>query len=362
MKFLPKNTLAHYNAAPQVHQHNLSVLPTAVLAEATRKFRESCGSVSPSNEALTFYTLNHAASIVRKLFTANEPMPEWAEAIMKAYTDLVVTQGERMLHYILSISIREMRHLKSKTDAPLWKKLEAEHGVPVANFIKDVTHHNENGAVDAYMTAPPNASIEAYTRGMALAYYKGQWPSSYGGPAWGGIVDAVVSYLTGVTSMEMLVDTGYTLAHNTAPIFNKGMMYGSQDSHLLTILDVQRSGQMLDLMFASDALGVYKTPEAIAVATVIKTHCPMDANGKPTLKGYVDWKQVEALRPSKDKNSQPSKYAKVMAAQTQATAKAAHAKPAKPAVKKVNGKVVKVTGEWQVFPHQVVTVYERVGS
>ena len=54
--------------------------------------------------------------------------------------------------------------------------------------------------------------------------------------------------LTGTTSMEMLVDTGYTLAHNGGPIFNKGMMYTHYDSHFLTILDLQRAGQMLDLL------------------------------------------------------------------------------------------------------------------
>jgi len=193
-----------------------------------------------------------------------------------------------------------------------------------------------------------------------MAYYKGSWPSSYGGPAWGGITDALVSMITGETSMEMLVDTGYTLAHNTAPIFNKGLnMYGHQDAHLLTILDVQRSGQMLDLMFEDQTLGVKKTAAAIKAAELIKQHHP------EALKGYIDWKHVDALRPSKDKNSHPSKYAKQIAAQTAKTVVtqlSAKMAPAKPAVKKVNGKVVKVTGEWQVFPHQVVTVYERSGS
>ena len=47
MKYLPKNTLAHFNAAPQTHLHDLSDLPTAVLAAATLKYRKTCG-IKPS--------------------------------------------------------------------------------------------------------------------------------------------------------------------------------------------------------------------------------------------------------------------------------------------------------------------------
>jgi len=43
----------------------------------------------------------------------------------------------------------------------------------------------------------------------------------------------------------MLLDTAFCLAHNTAPIFNKGKLFHHQDvSSLYTILDVQASGQI----------------------------------------------------------------------------------------------------------------------
>src|SRR4026209_2132184 len=111
MKYLPPNTLAYFNAAPQVHRHDMSGIPTAVFSKATLEYRKTCGEAFPNDEAVSFYAVNHCASIVRKSFTPNEPLPDWAQQIMSDYTTVCMGQGKRMLHYILSITTREMRHL-----------------------------------------------------------------------------------------------------------------------------------------------------------------------------------------------------------------------------------------------------------
>jgi len=48
-----------------------------------------------------------------------------------------------------------------------------------------------------------------------------------------------------VTSAELMLDTGYTLAHNNGPIFNKQVLYHPHDTtELKKILDVQRAGMI----------------------------------------------------------------------------------------------------------------------
>jgi hypothetical protein len=331
------------------------------------------GYESPENDAVLFYTLNHCASIVRGLFTVNEPLPEWAQTIMTNYTDVCMTQGERMLHYILCITVREMRHLKSHgAPSPMfWTKVEDEFGPEMRVFLNAITSQGgEETAMHKYMHAPPMVPIVTYMKALSYGFHKADgWcgeVESYGGPKWGHVTDAATAMLTGVTSMEMLVDTGYTLAHNGGPIFNKTevKIYANQNaSALMTVLDVQRSGQMLDLMLESNTMHVKKTPEAIAAVELIKTHCPLDANGNPTIKGHVDWQLVSDLRPEKEKKDNPSKYVKA-AVKSKATVKKAvpvtPPPPPTPTLTHVHGKKVKVTGSWQVYPNQTVTTYERL--
>lgn len=366
MKFLPSNTLSYFNAAPQVHRHDFSDVPTSVFSEATLKYRENCGETSPNNDAVSFYVLNHAASIVRKSFTEHETLPEWARQIMASYTDITMAQGERILHYILSITTREMRHLKtSGSSTAMWNKIKTDYTEVAVDYLKDIASDgNETTAVNKYMKKPPSLTVTQYTRALAYAFHNGSWSGGYGGHPWGEVTDAVISYLSGVTSMEMLVDTGYTLAHNGGPIFNKGMMYTHYDEHFMTILDVQRSGQLLDLLVDSNTHGVKKTPEATTALALVKLHRPEE------FKGYVDWKLVDELRPEKDKKNNPNKYTIHIAAQAKAKQPsapkapkvAAKPKVEKPVFKTVAGKKAKVVGEWQVFPHQVVTQLERVGE
>ena len=363
MKFLEPNTLAHWNAAPQTHLHNFADLPVSVFAASTLKYRDHCktthDTVNPENEAVSFYALNHAASIVRRKFTENEPLPAWAQEIMATYTEVCGLQGERILHYLLLITTREMRHLYPGTET-FWKKVQKEFGDKgVANLKNISSDGNEDTAMNKYLITPPAMTIGEYTKTLSLGFHKGSWGGSYGGKPWGDTTDALVSMLTGNTSMEILVDTGYTLAHNGGPIFDKAAahMYSHYGSHLLTVLDVQRAGQMLELMLASDTFGITKTPHAIRAMELIKEFCPVDAEDKPTIKGYVDWKLVDSERP--DKHKSPNKYAKYVGAQKQPKAKAA---PVKPVITTLGGKKIKVTGTFQVFPNQTVNIVERVGS
>jgi len=364
VKYLPTNTLAHFNAAPHTKPHNLSGLPTAVFAEATKLYRQTCGTMSPQDEAVTFYALNHAAGIIRKLFTPSEPLPECAQTIMAEHTTTGMNQGKRMLHYILLVTTREMRHLSESSVAPaFWNTFKLNHGPVSVDYIKNIASDgSETTAMGKYLNHPPNLTIEEFTKALSYAFHESHgFGGGFGGHPWGSIADAAHQMVTGAVSMETMVDTGYALAHNNGPMFNKGLMYDTLNKHLLlTILDVQRAGQIPNLLLDSGNVGgVIKPTAAKATVQLIAQQVPA------AFKGWVDWHLVDAMRPSVEKLESPHKYDALKAAQLKLHPDSKPALP-QPVVKTLGGQKIKITGELVVFPAtsgkpaQVVPTFERV--
>jgi len=246
MNYQPRNTLAHYESLPQRQLVNMSDVPIAQVVGATKRYKEKCEQVVPEREAIEFYALNHCMSLVQKQFTRNESLAPWAQAVQDEYRSVLINQSERMFHYLLCIITREMRHLrKSEDSSDLLSLIAGTYGTSFKNFVSTIRTNGESEAVNKLLNHPPQISCAGYARGLAVIFNNGDWSSGYGGKAWGTVADCCASFLEGKISMEMLLDTAWTLAHNNGPIFNKGMMYscytGSQLQH---ILDVQRSGQV----------------------------------------------------------------------------------------------------------------------
>ena len=146
--------------------------------------------------------------------------------------------------------------------------------------------------------------------------------------------------MDGKTSMEMMLDTAFTLAHNNGPIFNKGMMYSHYNaSNLYRILDVQRSGQIPE-MILYDKLGTQYNLEPVkALIKLVQEKVPQ-AFGT-----YVDWIKVEAL-------GALHKYPDDIKAQ-----KAAHGHVEIEKAKAASN-VIEL-GKWQITPTEHVVLFKR---
>jgi len=130
--------------------------------------------------------------------------------------------------------------------------------------------------------------------------------SSYGGKPWGHIADTLKKLVLGETSPEMFTDTAWTLAHNNGPMFNKGMLYKQYTQSLYKILDVQRSGQIPQLVREGGVDGI---------TSVVKNVYENCAKVFPEeFSGHVDWFKVEALGAlhhyPNEKAKQEQKYGK----------------------------------------------------
>ena len=346
MKYQVPNTLSYFDSLPQLKATDVSGLAVSAVAGATKMYRSSADEIHPDSEAVDFYGLNHCAMLVRSKFTKNEVLPEWAIQVMQAYSKEVVEQSQRMMHYLLCIVTREMRHIKDPVTGPLYSTVQSLFP-EMGTFLKKIKTLNEDQAVSAYMNqAPAGVTLGTYVAALSHAFHNGTWSHGFGGKAWGKVADALYAMVKGNISLEMMVDTAYTLAHNNGPIFNKGMLYKHYSGSFIMLLDVQRSGQIPELLRDST---IWASAEAYGgkakqVVSLVKANAP-EAFGD-----CVDWQKVMDEIPVSDADKS-TRYAMQLQKQKKLN-------PAK-VVSLFNGKPAEVIGSFQVMPSVSVNMYKR---
>lgn len=309
MKFLPTGSLQSFLSAPQFRPHkNLKDLPLQSIAPRTKKYWDEIGKnggkVFPDREAVSFYCLNHLASIVRSKFTMYEPLPTWAQSVMKAYVECLAKQSERLFHYMLLIITRESRHMYDP-DEEWWQK--AAFHPAVQKFLKELDE-SEIASVKQLCDKPPEGvKLGEYVDAIVYVFNEGSFNSGYGGKPWGNIAKCLGDMVNGVTSLEMMVDSSYSLAHNNGPMFNKDMLYSHYNTEeFIKILDVQRSGQVPEMVLNNEVAVSYIDDEVRTLAQLVQKEVP-NAFGT-----YVDWYKVEKLGSMKkypaQKKMQVKKY------------------------------------------------------
>jgi hypothetical protein len=327
-------TLAYYYSGPHFLSADLSEVSCKHVAPSIAAYKDVVDKVSPEEQATEFYGLNHLAGMVRKRYTPFEPLPGWAIDVMEAYTKCLSEQSKRLLYYLILITTREARHLKS-TGGTFWANVEKKFGPGYVQFAKGM-QGSESAAMSTFLGKPLGMSLLLYMQAISYTFRHGVWASAYGGPKWADISDVVVRFLKGETTIEVLCDTAFTLAHNTAPIFNKPLLYHGQNAHvLIKVLDVQRAGMVPTGVLANELPYPGTSPLPSLIHTV-RTELG-------DIPDVIDWDKVKALG-----------------------GKVYHGSVAKP---KPQYKAItppawlaageKVVGPWAVSPSEVVIQYKR---
>jgi hypothetical protein len=336
MNYEAPKTLAFYNNCPQVKLWDFKHIPVPQFAINCRDYRTTYTEnkavlALPDQDALEFYALNHLSAIVRKNFTLHEILPTWATEVMNQYQQVLRVQGRRMLNYMTLITTRESRHAKSKgsSASDLLSKFGKEW-VDFNNLIKD---GGSTDAVEKFVTMPPQMGLGTYVDGLVYCFYNGGFGGGFGGKPWGLIAKTLGDFINGHTSMEMLLDTAYTLAHNNGPMFNKGMMYRMYTPEIYRILDVQRSGQIPELVLSGYSPEICKDVKPL-IEQVVGLF-PNEFNDE------VNWQQVEDLGSLHKYPGEKKKMKKKV--------------PPKP--KLVDGKVI--IGQFEVLPGCSVDIIQR---
>lgn len=302
MQSLNKDTLAYQlGLRPATRARTMGMAPVTEVVAQLNKFMKGkgpgdlTGSANvdvlmgeSERDAVIFYLMNHAVSVVRQKVHPLESLGNYLP-LVEEYQRQLSQRATRMFYYMLLICTRESRHCKSSYDSKTWQGLVHKYGQAVLDFHSTIKGIGSSSAADRFRDNPPNVLLGKYVEFLSDVFYEGTYSASYGGPAWGKVADVLRDYVLGKLTAEMMLDTSFTLAHNTGPIFNKGMLFEQQNnSELIRILDVQRSGQIPQMVanketkWANDSQiqPLWKACEA--------------ALGDP-MRGHVDWYMVEAL-------------------------------------------------------------------
>lgn len=339
MNYNPKSTLSFYNSTPQVQLHCFSNVAVPTFAANCASYKEAQKSTLPERDAITFYALNHLSAIIRRNFTTHEELPMWAQNVMERYQLELRTQGQRMLNYMALITTREARHCHNNKSyvGPHLEKF----GQEVVDFKKILAGSGSEGAVVKFLETPPQTTMGNFFNSLVFTFYKGGFGGQFGGKPWGMIADTLASFIDGKTSLEMMLDTAYTLAHNNGPMFNKGMMYQHYTNDIYKVLDVQRAGQIPELVLDKTlnhlSSGVYD------IVAQVRDVYPNEFGSE------VDWNKVVAATAGMP-NAKP--YYDEIKAMKVATP------PPPPKPKLYKG--FPIIGEFKVFPSQTVDIYSRM--
>lgn len=284
---LAENTLGHQLARPLFQKANIAQMPVSLAAKRIQAAYDGelglmqTQAVQPEHGALTFYGMNHGVALIMQARGLHEPLPDDEFHFVKSYVDHWSVEGVRAFYYLICIITREFRH-GSKHSSAKWKKFGPE-------MDKFMTGLKGKGEVHLFQS-PPDTTLENYCKAIEWGFTGHGFGGSFGGKPWQNIATCVRKFVSGEYSMEVMLDTIWTLSHNTGPIFNKGMFYHTQNnSALLRILDVQRSGQIPQMVLSDQNVSQYvsKLPQ-------LKNDMEWLVN-RFKLETQIDWQSVVDL-------------------------------------------------------------------
>lgn len=253
--------------------------------------------VQPDEQALKFYLGNQAMAHLSKKFDILEPLPQEVMGLVKAHSHESARIAIRLFWYVFIICAREARHNKSSVDGKLDAVFsyvtghypEADKATVQSMFYFSKTFPDSHEALTHLQSSTcANFQIGPFVATLAGVYRKCSWSSAFGGPKWAHIAECLLKFIKGEWSAEIFADTAFTLAHNTAPIFNKGMLYNHPTPSFIEILDVQRAG-MVPLWLDQDPTGKHFVALVGDMYTLTKKLVP------DMFEGYLDWHTVESL-------------------------------------------------------------------
>lgn len=275
----------HMKERPGTAFRDLSKVPMKVIGKRMKAQTESVMKEQPESEAITFYLLNHAMHEIAQRVDPDEPLGNLSQ-LVEYYHQVLAQKGSRLFNYLMIICTRELRHYptSSNWDSGGYDTLLAKHGQECVDFAAQIRGSSQEALFNNDLDLP----VGKYLDFLCDAYNEITWSGAYGGENWGKCTQPLRDVVHGESSIEMMLDVGFTLAHNNGPIFNKGFQYHHYDGNeMAKILDVQRGGQIPQLVKAGASSFVTEVHEDLLKQI---EHADL-----MTVKPWVNWTMVEML-------------------------------------------------------------------
>lgn len=239
---LEKETLAYQLARPGGVFHDFRGHNLEYFVSTYKKRKPSLGKVGVEKAAFDFYFRNHIVALIQQKYDPEQPL-DTLFPIVENYMSMISEMTSRLFYYTLLIITRESRHSKHFQNVLDGR----EFATTSRMFVDSINGMGSDGAVQYLINHPPSMPIGAYVGNVEYLFDNAGYSSGYGGPPWGNIARTLRKMIEGEYTPIMFLDTGYTLAHNGGPMFNKGMLYKHQSSSkLMKLLDEQAKGKLVD--------------------------------------------------------------------------------------------------------------------
>jgi len=242
-------------------------------------FKEKQPTIDTIRAAIDFYVGNHAFMEIERKRGHHRILTPAEHEFVDGYVGLAGRYALYMIYYTLTICTRETRHAPpSQVTSAFYQTAGTEYAFFHTNHISGVSSH---AAAQAFWSGLAPGTVGKYITIMREFFYQPIWGGgSIGGPKWGHIAECARRFVYGEISPVILLDTGFTLAHNGGPMFNKGFLFSHPNADALyRVLDVQNSGQLPKLCVAD----LYTSP----LVQLAQAACP------EIFDGPVDWYKVE---------------------------------------------------------------------
>ena len=257
---------------------------------------------APETAALKFYLMEHAVAEIRLSYGLDTPLPSPQREVVEAFHRTCNPLAARMIYYVWAICLRESRHkhwthekrekfLKGLAVDAKKMKIHPLMAAKLCEYWFKIPASESEGVKYVLSHPPEDVNLGMFCKALVRVFMNGGYGSAFGGKKWKIIAIALDEYVSGKISAALFLDRAFNLAHNTAPIFNKGMLFDCQSGHGTTLkmfLDIQAAGQIPQ--FINDPCG---SAEGKITHEVNQLHELVMAAMGETFADEVDWVRVK---------------------------------------------------------------------
>lgn len=239
---LPAKTLNFYLENPLFKKNAFDLAPANQLAKEINTFiKNNKGMVSPEEDALTFYLLNHGFHLIKNKYGPLEKLPPEVEKVVEMHFHKTQKVAMRLFSYIVLVSLEEAVFEQNKPS--LKPFLENSYGPEFLTFFQNIKSRS-SGFETAKSFENLSTPIGKFLNGVYSIFHFGGWSGGFGGVPWAQIIGLARDVALGRESFETMADFAFTLCHNNGSMFNKGKLYNMYSHFIYEILDIQASGQI----------------------------------------------------------------------------------------------------------------------
>jgi hypothetical protein len=254
----PARTLDEHRQRPLFKTRDISTAKVSDIAAQSYAFCQKSKKVSIGETAVLFYFFNHAASLASQQAARSNKLEPLQAALFDAYCQEGNAIGVRMFHDIFFM-LNAMASFTHPEPGQI-DMIEHDYGADCGELLREICGLHGNNtwwtpafdksglALKALKETKTDVDLGRWVDTLTLLLDWRQRELAYG-PLWADVSRMFGKFVNGGKSLEALIDTSFTFCHCNGSFFEKGHLFEPVGNALFDVLDVQRSGQIPQMVF-----------------------------------------------------------------------------------------------------------------